>query len=427
MSKLVHEGHEVTRRPVAKGTLLFTVLSPLPQGCLLGLCLAIAQVAAAQDWRFTTDRAGEVGLTIRAEAPGSNWGRPGAEAVVLTLAVDGRYNQDVTLFLGETPHDYRVLLGPLAAGTHRLRYERNRRYSAAGAHEFRASFRAEVLDDPALAHAPFLYLRPDTAGRFSDLPLLAWYEWLDEPSGRVLQFSIIFTNEDGGTNTEALMARWGRTLDIEYVYRWNPAGAATYQARDHKELPFRGRKLGRHALLYDATLNNVFSDSGRSPLRVALWPVPADLSRHSREELADENPWTYRVMAEELAREGKTAQIGDPRDYLYVEADVTAAHAAASFAANGVASDRGRPDLRIERDGWVRAAIPMPRREAGELEFRCHAPRKPQQDPQCSIRSVSKIFFLDENYRPGPNLLRWEGPPARLAPGSSTRIPPPAM
>ena len=177
-------------------------------------------------------------------------------------------------------------------------------------------------------------------------------------------------------------------------------------------------------MLYDVTLNNNFADSGRSPLRVALWPVPADLSRHSREQLADENPWTYRLMAEEIVREKKIAQIGDPRGYLYVEAKISASQAAAGFAAGGFASDRGRPELRIERDGWVRAAIPMPPQDVSRLEFLCHAPRKPKPDPQCSIEAVSKAFFLDQNYRPGPNLLQWEGPPIRVAPGSSTVIPP---
>ena len=30
---------------------------------------------------------------------------------------------------------------------------------------------------------------------------------------------MIWSNEDGGTNTPALMARWGRTTDIEWIYR----------------------------------------------------------------------------------------------------------------------------------------------------------------------------------------------------------------
>ena len=385
------------------------------------LCVFVVN-AHAEEWRFTTDRDGEVGLTIHASVPGSNWGKAGAEAVVLTLNVDGRYSQDVTLFMGATAHDYTVLLGPLRRGAHTLTYRRNERYSASGAQSFQATFNAEVLDDPAIARAPVVYLRPDTAGRFSDVPLFAWYEELDEPSGRVLQFTVAFSNEDGGTNTPALFARWGRTLDIEHLIRFTPNGPI-FQGRNHKETPFRGRKLGQHPILYDVTENNNFDARGRSPLRVILWPVRADLSRHSRELLADQNPWLYRIMSEELAREGKNAIVGDPRDYLYVEAKITAAYAAASFVAGGATSDRGNPKMRIDRDGWIRTAILLPEKKLPGLTFRCDAPAKPKdQPPVCGIEAVTKAFFLDADYRPGPNLLEWKGPPARLAPGESRAL-----
>lgn len=375
--------------------------------------------AAADDWRFTTDRDGEVGLTIHASVPVSNWGQAGAEAIVLTLRVNGRYSQDVTLFMGATPHDYKVLLGRLRRGTHTLSYRRNERYSARGAQSFQATFTTEVLDDPAIARAPVLYLRPDTAGRFSDVPLLAWYEELDEPGGRVLQFTVAFSNEDGGTNTPALLARWGRTLDIEHLIRFTSSGPI-FQGRNHKETPFQGRKLGEHPILYTVSRNNNFDARGRSPLRVILWPVRADLSRHSREYLADENPWLYRVMAEEMAREGKDTLVGDLRDYLYVEAKVTAAYAAASFAAGSATSDQDNPKFRIERDGWIRSAIRMPEKKLPGLTFRCYAPAKPKaQPPFCGIEAVTKAFFLDADYRPGPNLMEWQGPPVRLAPGES--------
>jgi len=389
------------------------------------LCVLCASVvSSAQEWRFTTDRDGEVGLIVHASAPGSNWGQAGAEAVVLTLAVDGRYNQDVTLYLGATPHDYKVLLGPLRRGAHTLSYHRNQRYSAQGAQKFEASFQAQVLDDPALAHAPVLYLRPNTVGKFSDVPLLAWYEWLDEPGGRVLQFSTIFSNEDGGTETLALLARWGRTLDIEHLYRWKP-GSEIFQASNHKETPFRGRKLGQHPILYDVTDNNNFEArrKGRAPLRVILWPVPADLSKHSRELLADENPWLYRVMAEEMSREGKLALTGDLRSYLYVEAKITAAFAAVSFSTGSAASDRGNPKMRIDRDGWIRTAIQVPDKKVNGLTFHCYPPGKPKaQPPVCAVDAVTKAFFLDNDYRPGPNLFQWQGPAVRLAPGESREL-----
>ncbi len=370
---------------------------------------------AAPEWRFTTSRSGEVGLTIHAAVPGTNWAKPKAEAAIITLTIDGKYNQDVTLYMGATPHDYRVLLGPLAAGSHRLEYSLN---PAGVQASVKASFQAEVVNDDALAQAPVMYLRPDTVGRFSDLPLHAWYEWLDEPGGRVLQFSMIFSNEDGGTDTAALMARWGRTLDIEYVVRFQ-GKTITFQARNHKETPFAGTWFARHPVVYDVSDNNNFGDapSGEAPLRVILWPEPFDLSRHSREELADRNPWTYRIMYEELLREGKVEKIGDPREYLYVEARIEAATAAASFIAGGVSSDGGVPRQRIDRDGWVRSAIRVANRDPRQIEFRCDLPLRAKPQSFCVIGGISKLYFLDQDFRPQPTLFEWPGPAIRLAPG----------
>ena len=66
--------------------------------------------------------------------------------------------------------------------------------------------------------APIVYARPNTVGKFTDLPLLMWYEIVPTPRGRQFRYSVIFSNEDGGTQTDRLMATWGRTTDIEFVY-----------------------------------------------------------------------------------------------------------------------------------------------------------------------------------------------------------------
>lgn len=384
---------------------------------ILSVLLCSLPVAATKKtWKFVLPKPGEVGLTINAIAPDTNWGKSGEETVIVTLAVDGKYNQDVTLFMGETPHEYKVLLGPLPAGPHRLEYERNEMYSSLTWGKMKIEFKAEVVDDPALARAPMMYLRPDTVHRYSDIPLVSWYEWLDEPEGRTLQFSMIFSNEDGGTNTEALMSRWGRTLDIEYVYRYRP-NSETFQARNHKETPFKGEKLGNHPLIYDVSDNNNFSDQGDSPLRVMLWPKQFDLSQHSREEVADQNPWTYRIMSEELEREGKTTKIGDPRTYVYIEAKIQSETAAASFNVGAAKGDKGNPKMRINRDGWVRSAIQTENRAVEQIEFRCHPPAEAKPDSYCVIEAISKVYRLDKEYRPEPSLMQWRGPAIHLKPG----------
>ena len=70
----------------------------------------------------------------------------------------------------------------------------------------------------AAAFAPMLYARPDALDRFSDVPLLLWYEVDPLPSGQRIRYSVVFSNEDGGTPADRLMATWGRLTDIEFVY-----------------------------------------------------------------------------------------------------------------------------------------------------------------------------------------------------------------
>ena len=102
----------------------------------------------------------------------------------------------------------------------------------------------------AQSMAPILYARPNTVGRFTDLPILMWYEAQPTPRGRMFRYSVVFTNEDGGTATDRLMATWGRTTDIEFVYgvEVDSAGAAVreeFQGAGHQVPAFNGRHEGR--------------------------------------------------------------------------------------------------------------------------------------------------------------------------------------
>ncbi len=276
---------------------------------------------------------GEGVLTLQASGPGSSWGRAGAEAAVVSVHVDGNYRADVVLFRGETTGAYEVMLGPLAAGKHRLAIQLEPGKSAAGAREVKvtsAEVRAFPQADPlyrAIAHAPILYGRDESAR--SDTPLLAYHEVTTNPAGgRNIQYTLVFSNEDGGTEPDGLMARWGRLVDIEFVYRLTlgPGGEVSneeYQAKDHKVLAFTGAYEGKHPLIRVATLNNVFADTGSSRFRFALPPLEA-LGDTAREEVLDAHPWSYEIMAQEWGREARegtertakagTRAVSDPRE-----------------------------------------------------------------------------------------------------------------
>jgi hypothetical protein len=397
--------------------------------------LAAASLFAAspatqiEERHFQIGNAGEVQLTLRARCGPCDWGVPGREATVLRISVDGKYSQHVPLVQGDRIAAYRVLVGALDAGTHRLTIERDTELSASGAGPFSIEqVTTDVVEERlAPAFAPILYARPNTVGKFTDAPLVMWYEVAPTPRGRQFRYSVIFTNEDGGTPTDRLMATWGRTTDIEYVYgvEFDDAGrvlSEEFQGPGHEVPPFRGRHEGGHPLLWVSTDNNMVSESGPTTIRYALAPERADLKDVSREAVMDRNPWTYAVAAKELVREGKidasaapgSGRIPDPREFVNVEACVDLQAAALSVGVRAVdgdrvtrwhESDRGLPEFRIARTGCFRAAVPVPSSSTPDaLRFRAYS--KPDRDQPAAAGKVVLIryrtFRLGSDFAPEP-------------------------
>jgi hypothetical protein len=294
-----------------------------------------------------------------------------------------------------------------------------------------------------------LYARPNTVGRFTDLPVFMWYEIVPARSGRQFRYSVIFTNEDGGTATDRLMATWGRTTDVEFVYGVTLDGAGRivaeeFQGPRHEVPPFRGRHEGGHPLLWVSTDNNMVSESGTTQVRYAPAPVRFNLRDVSREAVMDAHPWLYAVMAKELAREGKitaNAQPGnptipDPRRFVYIEACSEVGNAALAFAVgvrsagrdlDWIASDHGMRQNRIARDGCARVAIPVPAgvTASGLRAIRAQAFERPPDQGKDSevpnpvrLMRINQVFMLDDRYVPGETLLRWLGPET-ITPGGA--------
>ena len=190
-------------------------------------------------------------------------------------------------------------------------------------------------DSIVLAHTPTLGIRADTIGSASDIPLVLYVED-DRRDGRGwIRYSVIISHEDGGTPAPALMARWGRTTDIELIYEVEMDGTRLVQDRfqgpDHEVRAFAGPREGQHPVLLIATLNNMFIDRGRSLASVRTVPRTVNLNRRTRESVMDDNPWIYPLMARELVAEKRIGtQIEDPRTFLYVEAGLTLENAAVS-------------------------------------------------------------------------------------------------
>ena len=452
------------------------VLSSGPAALAAGLLLATAVTAqqpgpdAPREHRFTAAAAGEAVATVTAGCARCDWGEAGREAVLLRVLVDGAYSQHLLLARGETPVPYRIMLGPLAAGEHRLTFERDEVRSAKGAGAVRFEgidvtvVPAGTIEYEALSYAPFVHERPGTIARFSDLPIFSWVERAPAP-GVGFRYSIIFSHEDGGTPTDRLMATWGRTTDVEFVYGRERAPDGTQydeiQARNHDILPFNGARIGRHPLLWVSTDNNMVSDTGPADaVRFGLAPELVSLDGVAREVVMDRSPWTYAVMAAEMRREGRidqaatpgSAKIPDPRQFAYLEGcgeidravfalDVATRSADGRLEWHG--TDRGEPRWRIARSGCFRAAVPLPRNTTIEMitQVRLRAYTRSRRDGEAimppgtgavRLHRFNGVFMLDEQYRPGPPRLasiraisaRGEGEPVAVsAPPSAERNP----
>jgi hypothetical protein len=402
---------------------------------------------------ITASDDGEAVVDVRAGCVRCDWGEPGRESVALKVSLDGKYSQHLQLVRGEALADYRIALGHVAKGLHRLTIDRDPELSAPGAGpatidvpEVSFYHPGQGSDYTALSMAPIVYARPNTVGKFTDLPLLMWYENVPTPRGRQLRYSVIFSNEDGGTQTDRLMATWGRTTDIEFIYgvEIDDSGrivAEEFQGPGHEVPAFTGKHEGRHPLVWVSTDNNMVSESGPTTVRYAPMPVKFDLTDQSREAVMDESPWSYAIASLEMRREGKIAddpptginKIADPRRFVFVEACGHVGNAALSLSVGSVsrqsqsqsqsaltwtASDRGLPQYRIVRDGCFTIATPLPAgtHPSDIRALRVQAFERPpaagaihaSPDP-VQLTRINKMFMLDEHDLPGPSILKWEG------------------
>jgi hypothetical protein len=409
---------------------------------------------------FPLAEGGDVVAVLTATCEGCDWGTRGREAAVLTVSVDGRYDQDLPLVRGRGPADYPVLLGPLAAGPHRLEVAVDPLSAPrVGQVTVDVQFRAVLPDGPeraAVAHAPIVYQRENAVGHFTDVPLLMYYEERAEDGGRTrLDYTVIFSHEDGGTPADRLMATWGRLTDIELLYSVLLDGEGTileetYQGKDHVVTAFAGRREGRHPLLWVVTDNNMVADRGNTRRRYRPAPRHAQLPDASREAVMDAHPWTYRVMADEVRREGRvrsgarlgSEKVSDLRRYVFLEAcgEVHDAQLAFDVAAevggrrDWIASDAGEARYRVGRSGCFRGAAALPEEaEVRGVRIRAHTrpPRRgeaplPPGTGRARVTRVNRLFRLGEDLQPGPDLLTWTGDARLAAEGAGLELPRPA-
>ncbi len=402
---------------------------------------------------FHRARAGEVFLHVTVSAPGVSWAERGNESAVVSAYVDGHYATDIVI-TSSSRVARQFALGPLGAGHHtlRLHYARHRSRSDLGVARLRdLGFSTVAPGTTAYAaarYAPVLYGRhvATLGGGFqnnrTDTPLVAWHEVLPAatPGHRVIQYSVVWSNEDGGTATAALMARWGRTTDIEWIYRVEidghgrrVPGTGFFQGPNHGTEAFHGRYDGTHPRLQTCTSNNNVCDTVDDPMRFALSTRDVLPPGQPRENEMDVHPWTYRVMAQEMVREHQVESpsdpaspaMGDQRTYLYVAVDHDTAPPASASSVGLIVEVRLQGDpttytshhdnvfWTIDRDDPAATTVELPPgttpADVASISVRRVVVSPSDPGASLTVTAVQRAFFLGSTYLPQPSFVQWHG------------------
>ena len=377
---------------------------------------------------FAVDPPGEACASLTLAAPGTSW--RDARVAVVEIEVDDRDPQEVILAGGEEPTEYLRFLGRLAAGSHRLRLRIRPDLTASDAaavtvHGVRP--RSVGDEDPIASiwrHAPVVHYRAVTSpldSLTSDTPLLLFYRTGSDALGTVIEYHLIFSHEDAGTDLPGLLARWGHTVDIEWAFRVTLDGAGRpireeVQGPEHRTLPYAGgRALGGHPVLQVATLNGTFTDQVRSRFRGALGPACAQPEGEPREGVLQRFPWIYRVSALEVLRQvpldpdpsPHSRGPADLRSYVYVQwkrPPGTELPLEAAVRVEGIwyTSAWGQPGLAFtDPDGESTAVkVPVGTDEATITGIALRAFRPP--GAALAVKLV-RAFLLDDRYGPRPS------------------------
>ena len=380
---------------------------------------------------FNVQKSREFLLHLRVSSA-TNWSVPDSESSVLTIYIDstdGSQNQDIVLFKGDELFVYKVSLGRIDSGSHSIEFYFNGAKSPLGAQlvfldEF--SLIPIALNSPdydVYRLSPVLYGRnlvSDDESVRTDVPLLMWHEVETVGSDKWIEYSMIWSNEDGGTNSVSLMSRWGRTTDIEWIYKVKvaPGGFVLeeyFQGAGHSTTYFQGNRIDDHPILKTVTINNLVSDAGVSNYKFFLSPERSKQERHSREILMDEDPWTYEIMALEMIAEDKYESPADPlistvsdaRNYLYLEfnTQMVGSSLRLTFAAKlkndplRYYSDHGLSSIgAVNKEGWRRSTIELPQgttlNDLDSLQIMGSA----YGSFSITFEELSKVFLLAEDF-----------------------------
>jgi len=383
---------------------------------------------------FVIDEPNEHLLYVSATS-NTSWSEENNESSILTIKIDDVYNQDIVIYNGLENHIYKQAAGYLGPGEHTIELIFNYNKSSLNATfidlnnvEFINS-NSINLDSRIIEYSPIIYGRNIFSwneSNHTDIPIILFHETnsntIQGENQFSITYSIIFSNEDSrvGIGLSDMMLSWGRTTDIEWVYTVtlndeNEIISEIFQGASHTTTNFDGEKLNNHPYLINATANCNFSDYGTSDYIFFLSPINVTSNEHTKEYLMDENPWSYKIMGEELINENKYEnpqdphhwQISDIRNYLYIEynstttGEIAYSTISAQFYNNcsNYSNNHNDSDINFNfGNGINRTAIELPENfnldEFQKLNFETEG----TSDYLVTINNIIQIFYINNAY-----------------------------
>ncbi len=382
--------------------------------------------------KFFVQELGESFAELKLRTPSASWKQRGKESIVLTLSVDGKYHSDIVVYGGNEILPYTSMLGNVPPGRHALEISYAAQKSPVKNGEvivLSISVTTIKPSDPMALmykYSPIVYGREESS--HSDVPLILYCTPSQKGNTIHYEYTMVFSNEDGGTGTfvPALMAQFGRTTDIEWIYAFDVLAGGTivnekFQGGGHETSAFTGAREGSHPLLRVSTTNNNYSQTGASSFRFSPVPVLFDDSDKPREDVMDIFSWSYRIMAEEMFAEGKVEAaanaksfaLSDARNYLYVDYNIKNHKGKPSLSfqvqlKDGVwySSDHHLNSLFfVAENGRGRAAIELPQgttsQDIAAFAF------QGALSVDCEVFEA-RAFFLDGDYHPQLPFYMWK-------------------
>ncbi len=407
-----------------------------------------------QSLPFTVANDGEGVATLTLSTIGTDWALKDSESVVVSYDLDGAPLGQLVLYGGETPTEYRVLLGALTAGDHTIGLHPEKTLSPNPKAPVLATAAADVeAIPPGDSRYDFMRFAPIVLGidtklngantpsglhagnTKSDVPLIVYAAPTAHGTYTTYRYVLIWSNEDIGTglNPDVLMAEYGRTTDIENIVEADVDNAGTlleirFRPDESGALPvFMGRYRGTHPIVRVATANGLIADNGVSTLAFGIEPFAFDDAGLPRELGMDLDPISYLITGKEMIREFKTESVGNPatkklsdeRNYLFIDYDISVSlsgqvlRGVAVVAGVTYYSDHAQPfNLALNprvSSGVGRLAIEVPPgTQIGDVE-------------QYGLQGIGTMsgtlasanaFMLDADYLPGTHLT-FTGPQAQ--------------